>query len=1352
MKNIEMTDRRIFISSTFNDMHAERDYLVKNVFPQLGEWCERQHIMLSDIDLRWGVTADDKRTGNTIYKCLNAVDSCRPFFLCILGQRRGWIPSIEEINEYTQKKYPELPDMVREKSRSATEYEIEHALLAPLAYIENEELRRGAPDADVIFIRRRPDYMEHINAAQRRIFMDYDPEQCGTEEGYAAYLERCRRAMDRTYERVSKCGTVIDYDCRWDDGMLTPELAALDKAADRTEAEERLVHGRLTDFSVRTYDIPGELCGRLRAVLASEFPEELPDAEATVWPLKAYLLAMFAMYLEPYCDKTGRCRPDDVNDRYGRDAEQQKIFLSTCLKNSIMQADAERKMAEYCLSDPGACKGPMLVLAEAGMGKTTAMARFAKNYASDAGKTPESRLIVRFLGVSDMSGNIYSLWDSILHESGLNIPDDMETLKRELYELLAEMAPCVVMLDGLEQIAEGKALLDMIPAQLPAGVRMIISARTGRGGSDISDYTAFHREIECVRLRPLGRAQKEELIRTFLSDSLKEIDAVPDDHQDETYMDIVCRLDESGNPLYLSVLLNDIRTFGSYEQLLGEIYRHGRSPQSAFDATLSRMEADMMFDMLPPSKCVPAVFGLLSCARDGLSYDELMRCLLEIFPEADSGECMGSIHICLRQVRAFMARRDGRTDFRHFAFREAASERYKAEESNFHRILFCMFREKCDPDGDGSYRVRDQRALREYAYHLSQIDREKYTSLFSAVSYLNARCSGQYVRELITEMSVTESARSYRDILVRYRNTIEEYADTFPALLWAFGSEEQRNASGFDCLRSPWILTDISEDIVSGGEVTAETAAASDAQSVMSVSVLSELRHNAAAFCIAENAGIAFAFTGRGVISAYETDSMLPLSGAIHTSGAMPLGLCASGDKIAAAFDDDRIELYAYERDGSSVYSKQLCALQYFTPVYGGAAMAFDESGRIWYQEDENILASADPLTGDRKQYEMPCAGELSTLFGSGLRLYGTACVGRGTVLFCRQPDGSFSMTDLGDGDSRIVLADDHSCLVSCPSAGGQSYPLKQISEEMQLLRTEILDSPIAGAVSTGSDYLLIPARQTMQEIWLLDGSGTIRPQGEAISRIKAELLYQDQIKLVNKGDGCFVMISAVAAAGFRLGKAGKAREAARGSEETASGAVRAEAAIEDVLWPDLSRYELSGEVLSVSGGCAAVTGVSGTMQSVRGEQCAGVVFMKRENGRFVITGSRTFPRSRELITCACTDPDNQRYILVMRSETDGIRASAVCGTAEEISSGRELTSELNIHYGMGVNGCISGGILYLCTDRLVLAYDAATAAYLCGTVLPQPVRNIYSTPEGAFAETGNTGAALKLRSSFTED
>ena len=32
----------IFASSTFDDRHAVRDYLVKEVFPRLREWCEQR--------------------------------------------------------------------------------------------------------------------------------------------------------------------------------------------------------------------------------------------------------------------------------------------------------------------------------------------------------------------------------------------------------------------------------------------------------------------------------------------------------------------------------------------------------------------------------------------------------------------------------------------------------------------------------------------------------------------------------------------------------------------------------------------------------------------------------------------------------------------------------------------------------------------------------------------------------------------------------------------------------------------------------------------------------------------------------------------------------------------------------------------------------------------------------------------------------------------------------------------------------------------------------------------------------------------------------------------------------------
>jgi len=43
---------RIFISSTFRDMHAERDHLVKVVFPELRERMAGRHLYLVDIDLR----------------------------------------------------------------------------------------------------------------------------------------------------------------------------------------------------------------------------------------------------------------------------------------------------------------------------------------------------------------------------------------------------------------------------------------------------------------------------------------------------------------------------------------------------------------------------------------------------------------------------------------------------------------------------------------------------------------------------------------------------------------------------------------------------------------------------------------------------------------------------------------------------------------------------------------------------------------------------------------------------------------------------------------------------------------------------------------------------------------------------------------------------------------------------------------------------------------------------------------------------------------------------------------------------------------------------------------------------
>ena len=52
---------KIFVSSTFNDMHGERDAINKVVIPHLNDLLRSQRIKVMAIDLRWGLTREIPR-------------------------------------------------------------------------------------------------------------------------------------------------------------------------------------------------------------------------------------------------------------------------------------------------------------------------------------------------------------------------------------------------------------------------------------------------------------------------------------------------------------------------------------------------------------------------------------------------------------------------------------------------------------------------------------------------------------------------------------------------------------------------------------------------------------------------------------------------------------------------------------------------------------------------------------------------------------------------------------------------------------------------------------------------------------------------------------------------------------------------------------------------------------------------------------------------------------------------------------------------------------------------------------------------------------------------------------------
>jgi len=186
--------RPIFISSTFKDFHAERDYLSRFVFPELEERLRKRRCHLEPIDLRWGVDtrdlADEEAKELEILKvCLDEIERSRPFLIALVGDRYGWVPPAERLAAAAQEKGLTLETT----DQSVTALEITFGVLAdpeqarrsrfyfrkPLPYAEMER-RKAAQYCDLYGengkenFRRLQDLKEKIRRSVPHRVRDYE--------------------------------------------------------------------------------------------------------------------------------------------------------------------------------------------------------------------------------------------------------------------------------------------------------------------------------------------------------------------------------------------------------------------------------------------------------------------------------------------------------------------------------------------------------------------------------------------------------------------------------------------------------------------------------------------------------------------------------------------------------------------------------------------------------------------------------------------------------------------------------------------------------------------------------------------------------------------------------------------------------------------------------------------------------------------------------------------------------------------------------------------------------------------------------------------------------------------------
>lgn len=670
----------IFISSTFNDMHAERDYLVKRVFPQLATWCEERRLRLIDIDLRWGVSETDATQNKRVIQvCLDRIDECRPFFLCFLGQRRGWVPEYKDVSDETKRRFPNLIKNSFLGNHSITEMEILHALIDPLhngTFFNKKDntTKDGSAVEHAFFFLRENDYLKDIRHP--------DLEYVYTNKGDADQATADKELERWRNEKIPTTGRpVFRYFANWNYDENTPEIAlpyVVPTTAERDSAVWKDAFAKWKKRWAET-EVTVDECGEIRN------PKERKKAEEYNARFTGGRLGNFRHKNEDIDKIIIRQLQDAIKKRFGerhteqltplqKELDQQEQFLRVASAGYIERNDDFDAINEYINNKKET--RPFAVTALAGMGKTSFLAHWIDNYSSKV----EASLHYRFVGCSDDSVNSERLCRSLLEELKAtgkiagDIPVNAVEMFNKLPDLLEEAGrsgKTILVIDALNQLETGLLDLYWIPARMPENIRMILSFK--KGDSDSDKYYNERLKVGDMILQTIkpfdSEDDRRQFVSVYLDQYFKELD--------EPRIEALVSSEGANNPLFLKTVLSELRVFGVHNNLTEVINnRFGKSTVTAFHAILQRMEDDPAYTKLKPQKALPHIFGWIAHSRFGLSAEELTALLIRARLTDCKNEAEDVIALAIRQLRPFLANRDGRIDFFYESFKVAAIERY----------------------------------------------------------------------------------------------------------------------------------------------------------------------------------------------------------------------------------------------------------------------------------------------------------------------------------------------------------------------------------------------------------------------------------------------------------------------------------------------------------------------------------------------------------------------------------------------------------------------------------------------------------------------------------------------------
>ncbi|MGM9791707.1 MAG: DUF4062 domain-containing protein [Candidatus Cryptobacteroides sp.] len=202
----------IFLSSTFKDMDYERDVIKFKVIPELNRRLRDRRVELQAIDLRLGVNtakmSEEESELKVLDVCTSCINSSRPFFIGLIGQRYGWIPPVERWKEFIAGLSEEDRELLKDtEGCSVTEMEIVYGALS-----------QGSFDSShVLFFLRDEASYEGIPEELKSSFCESDPE-------VLAKLKALKHKVQQLFrERAGEDDRCTAYHLDWKDGEFCSE-------------------------------------------------------------------------------------------------------------------------------------------------------------------------------------------------------------------------------------------------------------------------------------------------------------------------------------------------------------------------------------------------------------------------------------------------------------------------------------------------------------------------------------------------------------------------------------------------------------------------------------------------------------------------------------------------------------------------------------------------------------------------------------------------------------------------------------------------------------------------------------------------------------------------------------------------------------------------------------------------------------------------------------------------------------------------------------------------------------------------------------------------------------------------